>query len=97
MLSRGFRTFVRKVLKRTPNMKHISVFYQNVRGLRSKTSTFYNNLLACPSEMVALTETFLTSSVSNAELFPTGYVVLRRDRGNDVGWGGVLLAVRDCY
>lgn len=41
-----------------------------------------------------LTETFLTSSVYDGELFPSGYTVLRKDRDGDVGWGGVLLAAR---
>ncbi|CAG4990002.1 unnamed protein product [Colias eurytheme] len=48
-------------------------------------------------DIIALTETFLTSSVLSGELFPPGYEVLRADRAGDVGWGGVLLAVRDCY
>lgn len=45
-------------------------------------------------EVIALTETFLTSSVCDGELFPVGYSVLRRDRVGDCGWGGVLIAVR---
>lgn len=47
------------------------------------------------ADIFALTETFLVSSVHDAEVFPAGYNVLRRDRANDAGWGGVLLAVRD--
>lgn len=31
----------------------------------------------------------------DTELFPPGYKVFRRDRPADVGWGGVLLAVKD--
>ncbi|CAK1596412.1 unnamed protein product [Parnassius mnemosyne] len=48
-------------------------------------------------DMIALTETFLTSSVSNGELFPPGFHVVRKDRTGDCGWGGVLLAIRDRY
>ncbi|KAH9630940.1 hypothetical protein HF086_012085 [Spodoptera exigua] len=33
-------------------------------------------------------------SVYDSELFPPEYVVLRKDRAGDVGWGGVLLAVK---
>lgn len=48
-------------------------------------------------DIIALTETFLTSSVSNGELFPPGFHVVRKDRPGDCGWGGVLLAIRDRY
>ncbi|CAK1593082.1 unnamed protein product [Parnassius mnemosyne] len=48
-------------------------------------------------DMIALTETFLTSSVSYGELFPPGFHVVRKDRPGDCGWGGVLLAIRDRY
>lgn len=65
--------------------------------MRSKTSIFYNNILQSKYDLIALTETFLTSSVSDGELFPAGYVVIRNDRDGDTGWGGTLLAVRDCY
>lgn len=71
--------------------------YQNVRGLRSKTHTFKNNVTQCNFDIIALTETFLTSSVSDGELFASDYAVVRKDRTGDVGWGGVLLGVRNCY
>lgn len=48
-------------------------------------------------DVVALTETFLNSSVNSGELFPPGYIVLRKDRVGDVGWGGVLIAVKDVF
>jgi hypothetical protein len=73
------------------------VYYQNVRGLRSKTTLFRNNVETCLFDFIALTETFLTSSVCDGELFPPGYKVIRQDRVGDLGWGGVLLAVRECY
>lgn len=83
-------------LKSRNSMESIEIFYQNVRGLRSKTVTFYNNICAFnSSDVIALTETFLNSSVINTELFPPGYVVFRKDRANEAGWGGVLLAVKD--
>ncbi|KAJ2950561.1 hypothetical protein O0L34_g8806 [Tuta absoluta] len=79
-------------------MKTVDIFYQNVRGLKSKTTVFYNNVSTLnSSDIIVLTETFLVSSVHDAELFPPGYVVLRSDRAGDVGWGGVLIAIKDCY
>lgn len=58
---------------------------------------FYNNMTQSTYDIIGLTETFLTSSVTDGELFPPGYVVIRKDRVGDAGWGGVLLAVRNCY
>lgn len=45
--------------------------------------------------MVAVTETWLDSSVADAELFSEGWNVLRRDRASR--GGGVLLAARSYY
>lgn len=77
--------------------KKYSLFHQNVRGLRSKLDIFKLAILNEPADVFAFTETFLISSVNHAELFPSGYNVVRRDRVNDAGWGGVLLAVRSQY
>lgn len=77
--------------------KKIQCLYQNVRGLRSKTALFNKNVTECNHDVIALTETFLTSSVSDSELFPSNYTIIRKDRIGDAGWGGVLLAIRDCY
>lgn len=86
-----------KARKYKPRSCEINLIYQNVRGLRSKTHTFNNNVLQNAYDIIALTETFLNNSVSDGELFPQGYHVVRKDRAGDVGWGGVLLAVRDCF
>jgi hypothetical protein len=50
--------------------------------------------LANQFDVIALTETWLDSSISNHELLPTGYRILRRDREKKRG-GGVLLAVKN--
>lgn len=100
MSSLGARFFVPKEIRRNnykQRLKKVSLYYQNVRGLRSKTRFFYNNVSHSEYDILALTETFLTSSVSDGELFPPGYTVIRKDRQGDAGWGGVLLAVRDCF
>lgn len=57
----------------------LNIYYQNVRGLRSKTYTFYRNLCQWSFyDVIVLTETWLLDSVSDSE-----------SRG-----GGVLIAVR---
>ena len=76
----------------------LSIYFQNVRGLRSKTSIFYLNLLASSYDIVCLNETFLNDSIMDGELFTDDYVVYRKDRNlrlfpNKVDGGGVLVAV----
>lgn len=99
MSSLGAKTFEPKKVKSqmSKRMKKVSLIYQNVRGLRSKTNAFLHNVSQSNYDIIALTETFLTSSVMDGELFPMGYTVVRKDRAGDSGWGGVLLAVRDCF
>lgn len=41
----------------TNSLKTFSLFYQNVRGLRTKTNEFYNNLLLLDFHVIILTET----------------------------------------
>lgn len=76
----------------------VSVYYQNVRGLRTKTSTFYRNLCLNAYDVVCLTETWLLEGVNNSELFDDRYIVWRRDRDynktrQSLG-GGILIAFR---
>lgn len=80
---------------------NLSVYYQNTRGLRTKTHIFKRNLLLSLYDIVSLTETWLLEGVCDSELFDERYVVWRRDRnyvatGERYG-GGVLLAVRREY
>lgn len=79
-------------------MVNPSIYYQNVRGLRSKTLTFYRNLSLAIYDIVILTETWLVDGIQDSELFDDSYVVWRRDRdlsltGQSRG-GGVLIATR---
>lgn len=75
----------------------VSIYYQNARGLRTKTTTFYIGIASSRHQVVAVTETWTTPDISNSELFPPCYTVNRDDR--DVEYlsrgGGVLLATRD--
>ncbi|XP_022819582.1 uncharacterized protein LOC111351717 [Spodoptera litura] len=75
----------------------LKLFYQNVRGLRTKTQTFNNNLAASNYDIVAITETGLNSSMHDGELIPPGFNVLRCDRMDGRKQGGVLLAVRSRF
>lgn len=79
------------------DVNKVICYYQNVRGLRTKTSIFRRNLLLSNYSVIALTETWLVDGFSDSELFDDRYLVWRRDRRYDLTGqsygGGVLLAV----
>lgn len=76
----------------------LSIYYQNVRGLRTKTSTVYLNSQILPYEIFALNETNLTSDFNNSELFTSDFNVFRDDgleKEDDSSGRGVLLAIHN--
>lgn len=75
----------------------ISIYYQNVRGLRSKQKQFFANSSAFGYTIVVLTETWLNSTFFSEEYFNNTFVVYRTDREStgsalQLG-GGTLIAV----
>lgn len=77
-------------------MYTLNIYHQNVRGLRTKTLTFFRNLAKNDYyHIISLTETWLVSDISSSELFNDNYLIWRRDRatGQSRG-GGVLVAIR---
>lgn len=81
--------------------KDVSVYYQNVRGLRSKTGEFLANVLSRDIDVIALTETLLNDDIHSSELFDKSYVVYRVDRDLSrtakTDGGGCLIAVKCKY
>jgi hypothetical protein len=79
----------------------LNIYYQNVRGLRSKTETFSLNLLSSSYDVICLTETWLNEEILNGELFTSDYTVYRRDRDREVSGkttgGGVLISVHSRF
>lgn len=76
----------------------LSVYYQNVRGLKTKTYEFRSKVLTCFFDVILLCETWLRADVFSTELFDDRYVVYRKDRDNSAlnkgDGGGCLIAVR---
>lgn len=68
------------------------MLYQNVRGLKTKLPLWRNNLALSEHNLVAVTETFLDSSVEDSELICGDWNIIRRDRSTPCG--GVALAAR---
>lgn len=76
----------------------LSFYYQNVRGLRTKTHTVNLNLPGCDYDVICLTETWLNDSFTDAEISNDDYLLFRKDRNYDssetIYGGGCLIAVR---
>lgn len=77
--------------------RKLRVYYQNVRGLKTKTSVFRSQLLLQSYDVIVLCETWLREDVFTSELFDDRYVVYRNDRNNESAGkkdgGGCLIAV----
>lgn len=75
----------------------LTIFYQNVRGLRTKTKDLRLALSSSDYDVVALTETWLSSDVLNSEL-SSDYEIYRLDRNPSTSQllrgGGVLIGVK---
>lgn len=69
----------------------LSILYQNVSGLRTKSSKFLSLLESSSSDLFAITETGCNESIQNAEITLPGYSILRCDRADGRKQGGVLL------
>lgn len=82
-------------------MANLTIYYQNCRGLRTKTTSFYRNVSLNNYDIILLTETWLLDGLLDSELFDDRYLVFRADRnyartGQKKG-GGVALAVLRKY
>jgi hypothetical protein len=69
------------------------ILYQNVRGLKTKTHMFYENILNSDFDIICLTETWLDDTVHSSELFPPNFAVFRQDGRRQCRGRGVLVAV----
>lgn len=83
--------FVNSPTARSISNSVIEIYYQNVRGLRTKLDYFRNNLLASTSDLFAITESGCSESIQDAEIVPPGYNILRCDRADGRKQGGALL------
>lgn len=85
--------------RKSRSSSRIQCYYQNIRGLRTKSSQFFLSSTSCVYDVIALTETSLNPSIYSGELFESSeFFVYRCDRSalnsdSDLG-GGVLIAVR---
>ena len=69
---------------------------------KRKDGTFVSNLKSFQDlvyaenlDIVSVTETWLNDNVSDHEILPSGYNIIRKDRPSNKRGGGVLLALRN--
>jgi hypothetical protein len=76
---------------------NLEIFYQNVRGLRTKSTEIFNIVCSLDYEIICLTETWPNESFSTHAFFPGTYTVYHSDRDclDKLQGGGVLTAVSD--
>lgn len=71
----------------------MKILYQNCRGLRTKAIDFRHNVLSQNTPIIALTETWLNTSISTNAYFDDRYSVIRNDRKQEIRGGGVAVAL----
>lgn len=59
---------------------YLSVYYQNVRGVKTKTLDIHNTILCYNLDIICFTGTWLDETVLSSELFDDRYCVVRTDR-----------------
>lgn len=79
-------------------MSNLNIYYQNVRGLRTKLVNLRSSLpLMLSYDILILTETWLISDISDSELGLFGFIIFRLDRSIENSThsrgGGVLIAI----
>lgn len=84
-----------------PSSNSFKTYFQNTRGLRTKTDQLFSSVSLAEFDCISLVETWLSEDIVSSEYFPSDYVVFRSDRrcdltGHSIG-GGVLVAIRDIY
>jgi hypothetical protein len=76
----------------------MNLYYQNVRGLRTKTKDLLLGTQGCIHDVIILTESWLKDSVYDSEFKSDEYVAYRRDRDSKTSHkkdgGGVLVLVK---
>ncbi|XP_022837235.1 uncharacterized protein LOC111364560 [Spodoptera litura] len=76
---------------------NINILYQNVRGLRTKTTQFIYLLESAGFDLFSITESGLNEGIHDAEFVLPGYQILRCDRADGRKQGGVFLVATPRY
>lgn len=60
--------------------ERVTVYYQNVRGLRTKSNIFSAGVNSDNYDIYCLTETWLQANIPSSEYFGSNFSVYRHDR-----------------
>lgn len=76
----------------------LKMYYQNIRGMRTKSKAFFEKMIANGYDVILLCETWLNDNFYDSEFFDNRYIVFRIDRnkeetGMTLG-GGCLVAIK---
>ena len=76
----------------------LKFYYQNVRGIRSKTNDLLQAVSSSNYDIIMMTESWLRDGIFNREFIDERYEVFRRDRDQNTSTksdgGGVCVAVK---
>lgn len=83
----------------TPSINKLKIYYQNVRGLRTKLKKLACSIAILNYDIYLFSETWLNQDIANSELGFQNFTVYRCDRNPNTSTrktgGGVLIAVRN--
>lgn len=88
------------IILKTVKFNSISLYYQNIRGMRTKLQDIYTEVLSHNIDVLVITETWLHEGIFDAEIFDDRYHIFRRDRCSSNYYkskkdgGGVLIAIK---
>ena len=71
----------------------LTVCLFNARSLVNKLSKFQSFVYSNPIDVYCITESWLSDSIFDNKILPSGYSIFRKDRGSR--GGGILIAVAD--
>ena len=90
-----------KLLPPSPPSQSSSISFRclNARNLKNKTSNFIQHISEHRPDIVAITETWLTTrdAAARVECTPPGYKLLDQSRTTPRHGGGTALLIRDCF
>ena len=75
------------------NNSNLNIAIINCQSVVAKRACFHNFIAEHNPHIIAGCESWLSSSIQSAEVFPNGLKVYRRDRSD--GYGGVFVACKD--
>ncbi|CAK1584851.1 unnamed protein product [Parnassius mnemosyne] len=80
----------------------LKIYYQNVRGIRTKLKDVYCQIACCDYDVIVFTETWLLNGIYDSEITDDRYVLYRRDRSKRIfnskdSGGGVLIGISRKY